>query len=102
VNKDLMDISGLGITAATFAASVKIAAGAGGSSVHSSFAAGGQRPAGQILRPKSTRENQGSRVALGASRIRRTSPALGRAAVPGAHRPHTESQATTDMHATLE
>ena len=29
-NKDLMDISGLGITAATFAASVKIADGAGG------------------------------------------------------------------------
>ena len=33
VNKDLMDISGLGITAATFAASVQIAAGAAGSTL---------------------------------------------------------------------
>ena len=32
-NKDLMDISGLGITAATFAASVKIANGAGGATM---------------------------------------------------------------------
>jgi Ca2+-binding RTX toxin-like protein len=52
-NKDLMDISGLGITAGTFAASVKITNGGGGAATSSGRWNARRRPAPRAI-PSST------------------------------------------------